>query len=108
MTITLELPPGLGARLISGAARRRQSVEDYLLALVERDAEFVDAVHAESLIETATEGLSNWEEMIRRVQSGYQPLPEERLRAIAELLQGVHTGISLTDEELSRERLYDD
>jgi len=111
MTITLQLPPELAERLIADAARRRQSVEEYILALVARTGQSDGDSESDGNcppVEPAAGKAPGWDEVIRRLETGYEPSGEERRRVILELIQSVHTGVSLSDDELSRETMYDD
>jgi len=108
MTVTLHLPPELEARIMQNAARHSQPIEQYLLSLVERDATSADADAGRPIQEAPAEEEPTWAEVIRRIETGYVPTPEEQKRAFQQLLRGIHTGVSLTDEDLSRENLYED
>ncbi|MCA1595611.1 MAG: hypothetical protein LC772_04195 [Chloroflexi bacterium] len=108
MTITLNLPAHLSDRLIAEAARNGQSVEDYLLTLLDRDSGGTGSAELTLPEEKPDIDLSGWNEMIRRLQAGYEADPAERKRVFAELVKGVYTGVSQTDEELRREAIYDD
>jgi hypothetical protein len=107
MTIALRLTSELEAHVREIAARRGQAVEDYLLSLVERDAAR-SGVHPDGESEAAAKEIPGWEEIIHRVKTGYKAAPEEEERAFGELLQGIHTGVSLADDDLLRENLYAD
>ena len=63
---------------------------------------------ARSNTEASVKEGPSWEEVIRRVRTGYQPTPEERAESLRELLKGIPTWVSLSDEDLRRENLYED
>jgi hypothetical protein len=90
------------------AARRGQAIEEYLLSLAQRDAAAADTIPDQPVEEENDEDTMPWTEVIRRIQTGYQPTPEERDRALQKFCEGLNIGAALTDEDLRRENMYED
>ena len=100
MTITLHLSDDQARRLRACAAARRQSVEDYLVNLAEREADRPPLSNAEG--ETLTD------EVADLASRDTPPLSDEdwkaRLKALSDLIpEGTPP---LPDEALRRETMY--
>ena len=108
LTVILNVNSELEARVREKASRHGQLIEEYLLSLAERDASAPDTVPDQSAKEAPSEDTLPWAEVIRRIETGYQPTPEEQQRSLRELLRGIHAGASLTDEDLGRGTIYED
>jgi hypothetical protein len=106
MSITLQLPPEIEARLRASAARRGQSVEEYLIWLAARDNPAASSSPPPDPPPGADRGA--WSEVLHRFETGRQPTQEEQEQAFQALAGGIHTGVALSGEELRRENLYED
>ena len=106
MLITVDVPQELEAQVRERAALRGSSVEQYLIALAAQDTARSDDNPAPAAQPgKLSEALAA---VLRNITPGYRPTAEEQEQAFQELLQGIHTGVALTDEELRRENLYED